>query len=45
VALHEFRLPHAVGQEAEVAHPVKPMQGDVQQHASQEFHGIERESA
>ena len=44
-ALREFRLAHAVGQEAEVSQPVEAMRGHMQHQPPQEFHGIERESA
>ena len=45
VALCELCLPHPVGQEAEVPHPVESMRGDVQHQAPQEFYGIERQGA
>ena len=44
-ALRELRLPHPVGQEAEVPHPVEPVRRDVQHQTPQEFHGVERQGA
>ena len=42
-ALRAFRLPHPVGQEAEVPQPVEAARRDMQHQPPQEFHGLERE--
>ena len=42
-ALHEFRLAHPVGQEAEVAQPMEAVRRDMQHQPPQEFYGLERE--
>ena len=44
-ALGELRLPHPVGQEAEVPQPVEAARRDVQHQPPQEFHSIERQGA
>jgi hypothetical protein len=44
-ALREFRLPHAVGQEAEVPQPVEPVRRDVEHQPPQEFDGVQGQRA
>jgi len=44
-ALREFRLPHAVGQEAEMPYPLEAARWDMEHQPPQEFHGIERQGA
>jgi hypothetical protein len=44
-AVRELLLPHPVGQEAEVAHPLAAMRRDMQQQSSQEFHRLDRAGA
>jgi hypothetical protein len=44
-ALGEFRLPHAVGQEAEVPQPVEPVWRHVEHQPSQELDGIQCQGA
>ncbi len=44
-ALHEFLLPHAVGQEAEVPQPVEATWRDVEHQPPQEFDGVQGQRA
>src|SRR5262245_14438379 len=44
-ALREFRLPHPVGQEAEVPQPVEATRWDVEHQPPQEFDGVQGQRA